>query len=252
MESDRSKQSLFSDQALSAKKEKYGKVINPIAKFPTKYLLVCFIFIVSLFWFGITYEFKRHITLEGVSILKNKPSKIINRFGGYISKIQINNGKFVEVNQPIYQINSARDNECLFNEAENCIKDYIVKSTVEGYVEQFYKTNGDYVNVDESVGLVVPKVNQIVFEVYMPIFLNDSLSVGSEVMVEVVNPYRSENLKFKSQITYKSRIPVNRNNNRHFIILVTPLDNVSSVPVGSFVSIKIPDSSKTIFELIKK
>jgi len=247
-----SEESLFSEQALIAKKEKYGKIINPIGKFPSKYLALCFLFVTGILWFGFTHKFERHITLEGTTILKNKPSRITNNYNGYISSKLVNNGDFVESDQALYKIKSSNDNTCLLEFENDCKKELLIKSKIAGFIEQFYMSAGDYVSVNDTMGLIVPHKNHSFFELYLPINLNEKVFAGMTLEVEIVNPYKSQTRKVESKITYKSRIPVNKKNSRYYFLEAIPVNNNETIPVGAFVTFKILDSSKTIFELIKK
>ncbi len=241
-----STEELFSKDALAAKQNKYGRLINPIGKFPTSYLLICLSLIFIFLWFAKNYKFENYVTLSGVTLLKNKPVKIVSQQTGSISKKFVNNGDSVESNVPIYSVVN-----CDLILVAKCEKESLIMGQVNGTVEQLYKSIGDFVKINEPLGIIVPLNDDIVFEFYIPVGLSGKLKLNDVLEVEILNPFASNLNLVSTKVIFKSKIPIEKNNNRYYILTSSPIDQALKVPVGSTVKFKIKNSSKAFFDFIR-
>ena len=252
METEKSAEKLFSKTALDAKKSKYGRLINPIGKFPTSYLFLCLALISTLLWFAYSYRFENFVTLSGVTLLKNKPIKLVSYHSGIISEKFVSNGDLIESNFPIYSLVNADSDNCNLIPDIECKEEVLIEGTIAGSVEQLYKSPGDHISFNEPLGIIVPSNEEIVFELYIPVGLSERVKLNNVLDVEIVNPFKKSAQVVSSKVVYKSKIPVEKNKSRYYILKTAPIDKAVKISVGSTVTFKIINESKTFFDLVKR
>jgi len=239
---------LFLKKALEAKKSSYGSIIQPIGKIPLIAIVMIFFLLFSLGLISYLYKMEKTIGVKGTTLLANKPTKLIGSSSGIVSKVYFSNGNLVKSNQILVELHQNKE-DCL-ESIPPCEKPVGLIANVDGYIEQFYLTEGDRIREGAVYGIIVPQTKDNLFEFSIPVELIRNISISQEVEIFLSSLKNKDPIIGK--IIFISIIPINKDSKNYLTVLVKPPLNTRYIPVGTNVEFKIIESNKTIFEMLKR